>query len=90
MAQNRADISFGDLGSGIQIGINNGPIHLPPGTSVTTKPGSGRRLTSTSKFSRNDWLLFNWRKKTRNASKTYASRIRVMTRSASRKLRAAC
>jgi hypothetical protein len=38
MTQSRTDISFGDLGSGLQIGINYGPIHLPPGTSVTAKP----------------------------------------------------
>jgi hypothetical protein len=34
MAQSRTDIQFGDLGRGFQIGINNGSIHLPPGTSA--------------------------------------------------------
>jgi hypothetical protein len=34
MSQSRADITLGGLGRGIQIGINNGPIHLPPGTSA--------------------------------------------------------
>jgi hypothetical protein len=38
MAQSRTDITFGDLGSGFQIGINSGPIHLPPGTSLRAKP----------------------------------------------------
>lgn len=38
MAQSRTDIRFGDLGSGFQIGINSGPIHLPPGTSLQAKP----------------------------------------------------
>jgi hypothetical protein len=38
MAQIRTDITFGNLGSGIQIGINNGPIHLPSGTSLRAKP----------------------------------------------------
>jgi hypothetical protein len=34
MAQSRTDIQFRDLNRGFQIGINNGPIHLPPGTSA--------------------------------------------------------
>jgi hypothetical protein len=34
MAQDRRHIIFGDLGRGFQIGINSGPIHLPPGTSA--------------------------------------------------------
>jgi hypothetical protein len=38
MAQSRTDITFGALGRGFQIGINSGPIHLPPGTSQPAKP----------------------------------------------------
>ena len=29
MAQNRTEISFGDRNHGFQVGIHNGPIHLP-------------------------------------------------------------
>ena len=36
--QSTADIKIDGLGSGVQIGINSGPIHLPPGTSVELKP----------------------------------------------------
>lgn len=31
MSQNRVDITLGDLGRGIQMGINKGPIYLQPG-----------------------------------------------------------
>jgi hypothetical protein len=45
--QNR--IAFGDLDRGIQRGINSGPIHLPPGTSVI--------LGVSSKWAQAPWPL---------------------------------
>jgi hypothetical protein len=44
MAQSKTDITFGNLGRGFQVGINSGPIHVPPGTS---QPAGQARLKLT-------------------------------------------
>jgi hypothetical protein len=49
MEQRRSDITFGNLGSGFQIGINSGPIHLPPGTSAKAKPDYANAISTSER-----------------------------------------